>query len=143
MEALWPFFKGMVESNMQESSDKRVKLSMPNSTMDVLVRYLYGEKLNLQLEDAANLIVSAQMYNLPVLDIATTKVKSVTPAIQQATSLWRKAFEAKSEDIMGYYAGKIVSLIPRTSDFSAQIATLENSEVASFFSDVAVAMTKR
>lgn len=144
MEGLWPFFKGMVESNMEETSNKRVKLSMPKSTMDVLVRYLYGEELNLQFEDAANLIVYAQMYDLPeLLEIATTKVKSVTLTIQQAIYLWRKAFEAKNEDVRGYSAGKIEVLIPKTSDFNGEIESLEKNEVVSLFSDVAVAMAKK
>lgn len=143
MEGLWPFFKGMVDSNMEETSNKRVKLSMPKSTMDVLVRYLYGEELSLQFEDAANLIVYAQMYNLPeLLDIATTEVKSVAHTIQQAIYLWCKAFEAKNEDVRGYSAGKIEGLIPKTSDFNGEIESLEKSEVVSLFSDVAVAMAK-
>lgn len=144
MEGLWPFFKGMVDSNMEEKANKRVKLSTPKSTMNVLVRYLYGEELNLQFEDAANLVVYAQMYDLPeLLEIAITKVKKVTMTIQQAIYLWRKAFEAKNEDVRGYSAGKIEGLIPETGDFNAQIESLDKNEVVSLFSDVAVAMAKK
>lgn len=83
------------------------------------------------------------MYNLPeLLDIATTEVKSVAHTIQQAIYLWRKAFEAKNEDVRGYSAGKIEGLIPKTSDFNGEIESLEKSEVVSLFSDVAVAMAK-
>lgn len=47
MEGLWPFFKGMMGSNTKEVTDKKLKLSMPKSTQEVLVQYLYGEKPNL------------------------------------------------------------------------------------------------
>lgn len=143
LEGLWPFFKGMVDSKMEETANKRVKLNMPKSTMDVLVRYLYGEDLNLKFDDAANLIVYAQMYDLPeLLDLATEKVKQVTLSIQQAIYLWRKAFEAKNDSVRTYSANKIEGLIPQTKDFNAQIESLEKIELLSLFSDVASAMAK-
>lgn len=143
LEGLWPFFKGMVDSKMEETTNKRVKLNMPKSTMDVLVRYLYGEDLNLQFDDAANLIVYAQMYDLPeLLDLATEKVKQMTLSIQQAIYLWRKAFEAKNESVRAYSANKIEGLIPETKNFNAQIESLEKIELLSLFSDAAAAMAK-
>lgn len=141
LEGLWPFFKGMIDSKMEETANKRVKLKMPKTTMDVLVRYLYGEDLNLKFVDAANLIVFAQMYDLPeLLDLAIEKVKQVTMTIKQAIYLWRKAFEAKNDSVRAYSASKIEDLIPQTKDFNAQIESLEKTELLSLFSDVAASM---
>lgn len=67
LEGLWPYFQGMMGSNMKEVAEKRIKLSMPKSTLEALLRYLYGEKLSLEFNDAANLIVYAQMYELTEL----------------------------------------------------------------------------
>lgn len=137
LEGLWPFFKVMVDSNMEERYSKRVTLSMPKSTLDVLVQYLYGEELDLHFEDAANLIVCAQMYDLPeLLDIASEKVKQETLTIQQAIHLWHKAFEANNDDIREYAAGKIEGLNPKTADLDAQIEEFDKNELVSLFCDV-------
>lgn len=141
MEGLWPFFRGMVDSKMEESTHKNVKLSVPKSTLEEIVRYLYGEELELQFEDAANLIVSAQMYDLPeLLELATKEVKKVEMSIEQAVYLWRKSFEARNEDVRDYASKRISKLMTEIDDFNDKIEHLEKIELVSLFQDISVAL---
>lgn len=144
MEGLWPFFQGMMSSNMKEVAEKKVKLTMPKTTLEALVRYLYGEKLNLAFGDAANLIVYAQMYELTeLLDLATEKVESVNMSITQAIYLWRKSFEAQNEGVREYASETIEKLMPDVEDFDGEIEGLKKAELVSLFSDVALSAKRR
>lgn len=144
LEGLWPFFKGMVGSNMKEVADETASFPMPKSTLEATVRYLYGEDLELTFEDAANLIVFAQMYGLPeLLEIATNKVKAVTMDIDQSVLLWRKSFEAKNDDVKDYTSTEIEKLMPEVDNFNAKIEHLEKLELVSLFQDVSMAMSNK
>lgn len=137
MEGLWPFFKGMLASNMQEVADGFVKFPMPRTTLEVIVRYLYGEELSLKFEDAANLIVFAQMYDLPeLLEIATVEVKKDVLTITKAVLLWRKGFEANNEDVRDFASGHIDTLMSETKDFHGKISHLEKDELLCLLQDI-------
>ncbi|RDW24412.1 hypothetical protein B0I73DRAFT_23358 [Yarrowia lipolytica] len=148
MEGLWPFFKGMmVSKNMREIEQKRrVKLSMPKTTLEALVRYLYGEVLDLTLMDAANLILYAQRYELPELvQLATTWLKREQEHvdIEQAIYLWRKSLEAENDHVRDFASKKIEQMMPEVEDFDDQIQHLKKNELISLFSDVSVAMSRK
>lgn len=142
MEGLWPLFQRMMSSNMKEVTEKRVRLNMPRTTLEVLVRHLYEERLNLTFMDAANLIVYAQMYELAeLLDLATDKVRSVRMDFSQAIYLWRKGSEAQNESVRKYASERIEELMPDVEDNDGRIENLEKAKLVSLFSDVARART--
>lgn len=141
MEGLWPFFRGTVDSIMEEATHRNVKLSMPKSTLEQVVRYLYGEELQLQIEDAANLIVSAQMYDWPeLLELAAKKIKEVTMNREQAVYLWRKSFEAHNQGTRNHASRRTSKLLTETDDFNTKIEHLEKNELLSLFQDVSQAL---
>lgn len=144
LEGLWPFFRGMVESKMKEVTQKCVKLPIPKSTLDVLVRYFYGEALELELEDAANLIVAAQMYDLPeLLEIATTKVESEEMEMAQAVYVWQKSFEAQNEDLRDHASKRIEALMPDTENFDDSIQHLAKKQLVCLLQDISTAMSSK
>lgn len=144
MEGLWPFFRGMVDSKMEESTHKNVKLSMPKSTLEEVVRYLYGEELQFHFEDAANLVVSAQLYDLPeLLERATKKIKGVTMTLEQALYLWKKSFEAQNLNVRNYASKRISKLMTEIDDFNDKIEHLEKNELLVLFQDVSQALSAK
>ncbi|KAG5355085.1 hypothetical protein CJU89_6910 [Yarrowia sp. B02] len=144
MEGQWPFFRGMVNSNMQEASDKVVKLDMPKSTLDALVRYLYGERLALAFQDAANLIVSAQLYDLPELvDLATRRIFNESMNITQAVYLWHKSYEADNDELRGFAARVISEQMADMDDINDEVEHLKKNELVTLMHDISVATSKR
>jgi hypothetical protein len=81
----WPFFEKMLNSGMQEAQENKLTLPLPRSTVEVIVRYLYGQRLKLEIEDAARLILYADMYLLPELKrICINHIKASHLNIPQA-----------------------------------------------------------
>lgn len=143
MEALWPFFKGMVDSQMKEADENTVNLSMPTSTLEVIVRHLYEEPLGMGFDDAARLVVFAQMYDLPDLLVAATDiVKEEVLGITQAIFLWQMSFEASNSELQDYAAAQIVKLMPKTKNFDEHVSALEKEELVALFKDISGSLGK-
>lgn len=144
MEGMWPFFKGMLDSNMKEVAEGYVKLPISESTLQVIVRYLYGEELSLEFDDAANLIVFAQMYDLSeLLEIATATVKQCAPSIEQAVLLWQKSFEANNEDMRNFASRHIKTLMAEVDDFHDKIDHLEKAQLVCLLQDLSQIMSNK
>ncbi|KAG5360696.1 hypothetical protein CJU89_3777 [Yarrowia sp. B02] len=136
LEGLWPFFKRMMDSNMKEETQKKLKLPMPRSTLEALLRYMYGEDLDFEFRDAANLIVFAQMYDIPeLLELADGEVECTPMDIGQAIYVWRKSFEAQNEDVRDYASSRREELMPEVEDFDGEIVNLKKVELIALFSD--------
>lgn len=143
IEALWPFFKGMVDSQMKEADENVAHLSMPTSTLEVVVRHLYEEPLEMGFDDAARLIIFAQMYDLPdLLAAATDVVKRARLSIGQAIFLWQMSFEAKNGELQGYAAAKIANLMPKSKNFDEDVNGLEKVELVALFKDISGSLGK-
>lgn len=56
LEGLWPFFKSMLATNMKEAAQGFVAFDIPGTTLQVIVRYLYGEQLSMEFEEAASFL---------------------------------------------------------------------------------------
>lgn len=135
---LWPFFAATVDSNMKESTNNSISLPFPTSTVEVLVRYLYGESLEMEFDDAANLLIMAQMYDLPeLLSLAVSRTKCGTMDARQALLLWKKSFEANNEEMRSHSTAKIKLIMPNISD-SKLLDDLNREELVSLFMDVSM-----
>ncbi|KAG5357819.1 hypothetical protein CJU89_4295 [Yarrowia sp. B02] len=138
---LWPFFKGLLDSDMKEASENEAELKVPTSTLEVIVRYLYGQDLELSFPDAANLVVAAQMYDLPeLLEIAIEKITKTTIDLTEAVMAWRLGFEAKNPVVRKHCAGKVKSLMPTSDNFAEQIDDLSKEELQYLLHDISVSM---
>lgn len=122
---------------MTEVSEGYVKFPMPRTTLEVIIRYLYGQPLELEFEDASNLIVFAQMYDLPeLLQLATVEVKKNILDLGQAVLLWKKGLEADNENIRDFATNIIRDLISETDDFPAKTSHLEKDEQICLLQDL-------
>ncbi|KAG5356135.1 hypothetical protein CJU89_5853 [Yarrowia sp. B02] len=136
MKPLWPFLAAAMDSMMVESTEDSIDLPFPTSTIEVAVSYLYGQKLSIKFKDAANLVVMAQMYDLPeLLEIAVRNVKDTSMDIRQSLYLWKRAFEAKNDDLRDYSAGAVKILMPDMSK-SELLDDLDKEELVALFVDV-------
>ncbi|KAG5354819.1 hypothetical protein CJU89_6613 [Yarrowia sp. B02] len=142
MEALWPFFKSMVDSGMREVGDNAVTLCAPKTTLEVIVQHLYDEPLELDFEDAARLVVFAQMYDFPkLLEVSLAKVKAEVLDMGKAVFLWQNAFEAKNADIQEHAAGNIAKLMS-TGPSLNEIDGLEKLELVALFKDISLSLNE-
>lgn len=136
LQPLWPFFSATIDSNMMEATENSLDLPFPASTIEVAVRYLYGQPLEFGFGDAANLLVMAQMYDLPeLLSLAVAKIKAEALDVQQAIMLWKKSFEACNDDLRSYSAARIKQMMPDISH-SKQLDDLDRDEMVALFMDV-------
>lgn len=136
LKPLWPFFAAALDSNMKEASENSIDLPFPKSAIEVAVRYLYGQPLKMEFDQAANLLVMAQMYDLPeLLRLATARTKSGTLDARQAILLWKKSFEASNEKMRSYAIVKVKQFMPEISD-SKLLEGLDREELVSLLMDI-------
>lgn len=136
VQPLWPFIAAAVDSKMVESEENAIDLPFPKSTIEAAVRYLYGQELKLSFEDAANLVVMAQMYDLPeLLKLAVERVKNEAMNVTQSILLWQKAFEAKNDNLREFCAKKIKTKRTDVSN-TTLLKDLDRDEVVELFVDV-------
>ncbi|KAG5366734.1 hypothetical protein CJU89_1170 [Yarrowia sp. B02] len=127
----------MIASDMKEADENEVKLAMPKSALEAAVKYLYGQELVLDFDDAARLIVSAQMYTLDeLLLIAVEKITTTKMDAPQAVFLWQKCFESNNMDLRKYAAKKLHELLPNVTDVMEKIEGLEKVELVHMFQGV-------
>lgn len=149
LSSTWPFFKAMLETNMKEASVNLLELDQPETTVEAMVKYLYGEKQFLLTEDAARLLVVAQMYELPeLLELAEESLKDDVYCdggfeFWEALLIWRKAYEAENNHLREFAANEIKNQMPGMDDFAEQVDELSKEELMFLMQDVSVCMGKK
>lgn len=149
LSSTWPFFKAMLETNMKEASINVLELDMPKSTVKAIIKYLYGEKLTLETEDAARLLVAAQMYELPELvELAEDSLKNDRYCegafdFHEALMIWKKAYEAGNDHLRDFAANEIKDLMPGMNSFADEVDELSKEELMFLMQDVSVCMGKK
>lgn len=132
---LWPFFEAALNSEMKESQEDVLELQCPTSTLETIVRHLYDEDLELQFEDAANLVVVAQMYDLPELLItAISFIKSRKNTFDELLTAWEKGQEAKNEAVKSFCAKNMIDELVASKD---KLAKLPKDHLLDLLMDVA------
>lgn len=145
MVSLWPFFKKMMQSEMKEATENELELPMPLSTLEVIVEYLYGQRMSVLLGDATRLVVFAQMYDLPeMLNIAIAKIKDFSHIFtaREAVYLWQKSNEADNSELRECATARLAQLKPDNTTFSEDIKDLEKDELAALLQNLFIAMGK-
>lgn len=133
---LLPFFAAAIDSRMIEAEENSIDLPFPKPTIEVAARYLYGQSLEMDFDEAAHLLVMAQMYDLPeLLSLAVERAKKEPLDAQKAILLWQKAFEARNEDMRGYSMVEITQMKLEISD-SKLLEGLSREELLSLFVEV-------
>lgn len=136
LKPLWPFFAAAIDSRMIEAEENSIDLPFPTPTIDVAARYLYRQSLEMDFDEAAHLLVMAQMYDLPeLLSLAVERAKKEPLDAQKAILLWQKVFEARNEDMRGYSLVEIKQMKLEISD-SKLLEGLSREELLSLFVEV-------
>lgn len=146
MVGLWPFFKAMMDSEMTEAQSGEMKLPMPHSTLETIVRFMYDEDLELGFDDAARMVVFADMYELPeLLEVAVERVKREDMSIKQTVFLWQRCFEAKNDGLRKYASGKLEKMMSKVTAevYDEEIEGLEKDELSCLFKDVCLGLGEK
>lgn len=139
--SLWPFFESMIDSGLREASENVLELDQPKSTVAVILRYLHGEDLDLEFEDAANLVVVAQAYLLPeLLQLVEEWLKLRNMDFKQALLLWRKSCEVDNDTLKALAASEIEKQLPGLGNLAEQVKDLSQEEFTQLMQDVCVSM---
>lgn len=113
LKTYWPFFRTMMQNDCAESNDKVLRLDYPADWLEVLVSFIYGQDADMSFEQAAGLLVVAQMYQLPELvDMATAKIVNSPKdsiSLEAALTGWKLAFEAQNEKATAFLAGIVAA----------------------------------
>lgn len=144
LAAVWPFFETMLNSGMRESSENTVQLDAPKSTVEIVIRYLHGQDLDLQFVNAVDLVVVAQMYQLPeLLEIVNRYIRSYDPGLGEAMMLWRKCCEASNEKLRALAVSQIQLLMSDTETFSRLIDEFSRDDMMLLLQDLAAEASRR
>lgn len=132
---LWSFFAAAINSEMKEAVEKVLQIQCPTSTLEIIVRHIYDQDLELQFEDAANLVVVAQMYNLSeLLEIAVTTIKNRENTFDELLTAWEKSQQAQNEELKRFCAkGMLAELV----ESEEKVEKLKKEDLLALFMDVA------
>lgn len=135
------YFEALLKWNQSEETPNELTVDIPTSTLEVLVRYIYGEELQMAFVDACELIPFAQMSCLPELaHLALQWLKPHPPKdVFQAVFLWRKSFEARNCTMRALAAGYIVEFLPSCADDIEETWEMQPEEQFYLWKDVATA----
>lgn len=105
LSAVWPFFQALLDSNMQETAEKRLVLPYPLVWIEPVVSYLYEEPLEMSFEQASGVLVMSNVYDLPGLGAMAKKRMLKEPLdLDKGVVGWKRAFEAQCEEVRMYMA---------------------------------------
>ncbi|KAG5356736.1 hypothetical protein CJU90_2081 [Yarrowia sp. C11] len=138
------YFEALLKWNKNEEQPKELTIDIPTSTLEVVVRYFYGEKLDMEFVDACELIVYAQMSCLPELvHMACQWFKSrILGSMDEGVQLWKKSFEAQNSAMRAFSAGRLIEFLPPDTDGLEDDWDMTAEELYQLWKDVAVAMKK-
>lgn len=132
---LWPFFAAAINSEMKEAAERVLQIQCPTSTLEVIVRHVYDQELDLQFDDALNLVETAQMYELPeLLRIAIQSIKSRENTVEDLMTIWERSRTAENENLKRYCAQLMVL---KPDELEDKVAKLKNEDLFALFMDVA------
>lgn len=132
--SLWPFFAAAVNADMKEADEKVLELQCPTSTLEVIVRCVYEQDLELEFTDAANLVVVAQMYGLPdLLEIATDTIESPKNSFDELLTVREKSQEAQNKGLKSFCAKHMKSAMVEQKE---KIAELPKDDLLDLLMDI-------
>lgn len=134
-----PFFKAMMDTNMQEAVNKRLQVDISTAALQVAVGHFYGQNLPMTIIDAAELVGFAQMWCLPDLQKEAEGAFKTEPPRDtiQAAFLWKKAFEAQNSELRQYGALQMRLLLQMESEDMEESWNVEDKDLVHLWRDVA------
>ena len=103
LQARWPHFNRLYNSEMAEFHTKRLHVPEPYSVVRAFLYYLYTDSIAKHaeyckdLDDIAGLLVMAQMYDMPRLRLLCLHRLSRELDVEHAAIIWERAGAAQDE----------------------------------------------
>ncbi|KAG5358754.1 hypothetical protein CKK34_5034 [Yarrowia sp. E02] len=104
LRSSWPFFDMLLESNMKEANEKRLRLPYPRTHVEPLISHLYGNPRKMTFVEATGVITTASVYDLPdLLAKALQRIKGEPHlAGNKALHVWKQASAVQNEPLMDF-----------------------------------------
>lgn len=124
MTSYWPYFESKMNNDCLDKRNRVLTLDYPDSWVQKLVSYLYGEELKLSFDEKTGLMVLGELYQLPdLVEPKTGEILAVpdnTVCLSEVVSGWKRANEASNEKIRMHLASLVVQKRSKfTTDLSA------------------------
>lgn len=104
----WPWFKMMMEHSCLEKTQQSLKLDYDSDVMEIVVKEMYGEQNEFDLEQAMVLLEITGIYQLPILAAEAYKyIQRSTLDLQQCIAGWKSARLGDHEEAKKYFAKKV------------------------------------
>ena len=101
LQARWPHFARLYNSQMAEFHSKRMHIPEPYTVVRAFLRYLYTDSICIEdvpdLDDVAGLLVLANMYDLPSLRLLCVNRLSKEIDVEHAAVIWHCASTANED----------------------------------------------
>ncbi|KAG8533848.1 uncharacterized protein KY384_001589 [Bacidia gigantensis] len=97
LQARWPHFQRLYNSEMAEFHTKKLHIPEPYSVVRAFLYYLYTDSISKQpdqctdLDDVAGMLVLAQMYDIPRLRLLCLNRLSRELDVEHAAVIWERA----------------------------------------------------
>lgn len=137
LKPLWPFFSAALESNMKEAKKKQMKLSCSTSTLEVIVRHFYQQRLDMSFQNASELVVVAKMYDIPeLLNLAIEEIKRRDMTVEEGLTAWTKSKEAGNDDLREYCVSQLKNKMPDLVECKGKIERMTKPDMLLLFMDI-------
>lgn len=108
LSAVWPFFRALMDSNMEEVTEKKLVLPYPLEWIEIMVCFLYEEEQEVKkmtFEQALGGLVLSNVYNIPGLEeVAKGRVLKESLDVAKGVLGWKLGYEAQNEEIQLHMA---------------------------------------
>ncbi|KAG5365785.1 hypothetical protein CJU89_0175 [Yarrowia sp. B02] len=119
------------------SNKHPVQLQASYVIVELIVRYFYGQPLEMTFEDATHLILVAQMYGLPELQKqATIKIRGEKMTGEQCVMAWKKCVEANNDGLRQYCACEMRKVMTDVLESPALYESLSKDELSLILADL-------
>lgn len=98
-------FKGLVDSNMKETDEKKLVLPYPHFWIEAMVSNFYEQKVEMGMDQTTGVLVLADILELRAE--AMVRIKHGHLAFDTCLRGWRNAFEAQCEEIQLFLANHL------------------------------------
>lgn len=101
LQARWPHFARLYNSQMAEFHSKKMHMPEPYSVVKAFLYYLYTDSVSIgdvpDLNDVAGLLVLSNMYDIPPLRLLCVNRLSKEMDVEHACIIWRSANTANED----------------------------------------------
>lgn len=111
MKTYWPFFKPMMENTCKETVEDVLKLEYESDTVELLVSFLYGQKIEIDFSQALCLLELSGIYLLPGL--GALAFKKLSPLenelnLEQCVNGWKSARLGQHTEAKAFFTNLLV-----------------------------------